>query len=450
MSNNSVRFGNSPDKRLIDTLARLDKDFVQSLKVVTSDSQLVFTGLGGGAGTTNPSVPTANGNFLQVAGGAMQGAIAFTPRIAHVVNNRFSVDRDVGVYTSYMILNYPTNTELHAIDGAHDDGQRIILQGIATELLIIKNDPSGIGSDYNIRTPGGVDFKLVGNATVALYFDPINNQWAFEDEAIFDNVTPGDPSTWSHYPATQTVDFAHNILQNVHTIYQTLFGSPEINFGSNFIQFIANGTSSHLDFYTHGGVEGMEIDETQIQMLEQVNFNGFDIVGISDIQWQFGDKIFDHSGVGFEHFVQGSQTHHKFQYSTTLLLDINTNEVDIFENVFMHSNGISQINSLGFVHAGKIISDGLVDNSELAYIAGSSQKHSFFLAGGSRVADFTRELDQFSNTVRVLLMDSSSYIDFNNNSLSAVGGTITPPTKVLGYVIAMVGGNKVKIPYYGF
>ena len=195
MSNNSTRPIRTQEQRLIETTVGLDRDFLQKLKVVGSETAISFSGLGA-IGSSIPGKPQSQtGNYLAVAGGAMAGAIAFNVKVVKI-DDTGSIDITpiTGAYTGYAVVTTHLGlaSNLQQIIGAHDDGQLLWIQAVSTETLTIKNDASGDGSGgFNIRTPALADFVLKGPQAVLLYFDPVQNQWAFMDSSYFDNISSG-------------------------------------------------------------------------------------------------------------------------------------------------------------------------------------------------------------------------------------------------------------------
>lgn len=453
MSNSPARALRNSDQRLIDTMQQLEIDYINRLKVVVSDSAISFSGLGS-AGAQTPGTPSQFGNFLPTAGGVMIGPISDNPMLKTLISNSFDVTPNTGLYTGYLILGTQSGLtdELHQITGASHDGQRIKIQGIQTETITIKNDPSGVGSGgYNIRTPERTDYKLIGQNTVELYFDPVANQWAFDESSIFDNVTSGgNVATWSEFPALVDVNLGGFALTNFNNL-RTKYTGIDILFNSNEIQFVASpsppDSSSHIDFFVNGA-EKLELDNSQIQILEQVNFNGFDVVNLLRVNFADSDVIqsFAGSGNGISYKVVSPQTNHEFFFNSTPLVSINNIEFDMYEQLNMHSNDITNLNRLDFGSLNKI-TNATSGSNELDYIVGFNQKHSFYVNDVTKAFDVEYE-NIGSSSVAAIVMDSSAFIDFNNLALSATAGFRSIPTLAAGFITILVGGTKFKVAFF--
>lgn len=145
----------------------------------------------------SPEIPPAgnsgsdSGNALLTAGGTMIGPIAFFPillsiqdlsigKAASATSRVLDISGPIGAASTRIIANGGVGTtDLEFIKGGQYAGQFLNIQGIVTQTITIKNDASGNGSEgFNIRTQGGGDLILEGNANILLIFDSTQNQWA--------------------------------------------------------------------------------------------------------------------------------------------------------------------------------------------------------------------------------------------------------------------------------
>lgn len=205
-SNTGVRKFRGTSDRVIELLEGKEKDFIESLKVVSGESSSDLSGLGDEGGGMSLS---AEGNFLPIPGGQMKGPIAFNPIFKEILNDELDVSKTTGAYSTRIITGAegagPID-DLSNIKGGEFPGQLAIVQGTIGEVITIKHLTGG----GNIRTPDTTDFQLVDNQNALLIFDIIAAQWAFlgilagSSGSIVVAKDAGDVSN------TLTIDFAAN------------------------------------------------------------------------------------------------------------------------------------------------------------------------------------------------------------------------------------------------
>ena len=123
-------------------------------------------------------------NDLATSGGTMVGVIAYHPKSLAITDEvvgkpssatsrTLDISQAVSNDTSRVLLTgLAPSDDLEFINGAQHAGQYLNIQGTATQTIIIKDDPSGTGSEgFNIRTQSGDDLILEGNANMELIFD---------------------------------------------------------------------------------------------------------------------------------------------------------------------------------------------------------------------------------------------------------------------------------------
>lgn len=429
-----VRPQRSTDDRIVELLADAERDFVNSLKP-TGESGLSLGGLGALPGaTSNPR--QSDVNFLPTAGGVMIGAIAFDPQTIIIQNDQIDIGKNTSKFKSHLII-FPesgTTDNLKDILNAAHAGQRLTLQGIVGNTITIL-------ATGNIRTPNGANFNLTGKNSVDLFFDAIDNKWAFADSAYFDNITAGSGDNLGNHTATQTLNMNGNSISNLNDILFAGSGQGILSDSSN-LQILA-GLNQFIRFFING-VEKLAIGTTQIDMLAtQFDMNAKEIVELRKLSFIDGHSI-EKTSVGLIYTVLSATGNtHRFNVNSTTKLEIDSSRVNVFQQLDMNNNDIGEISTARWITGGgaALGSIGNLD-PELAYQASLGKRHSFYV-NAAKYFDV-----MFDNSAKVLKMDSTALIDFNNTSNSASAGTRTLPSNPLGFITARVGGINVKIPYY--
>lgn len=429
-----VRPQRSTDDRIVELLADAERDFVNSLKP-TGESGLSLGGLGALPGaTSNPR--QSDVNFLPTAGGVMIGAIAFDPQTIIIQNDQIDIGKNTSKFKSHLII-FPesgTTDNLKDILNAAHAGQRLTLQGIVGNTITIL-------ATGNIRTPNGANFNLTGKNSVDLFFDAIDNKWAFVDSAYFDNIIAASGDNLGNHTATQTLNMNGNSISNLNDILFAGSGQGILSDSSN-LQILA-GLNQFIRFFING-VEKLAIGTTQIDMLAtQFDMNAKEIVELRKLSFIDGHSI-EKTSVGLIYTVLSATGNtHRFNVNSTTKLEIDSSRVNVFQQLDMNNNDIGEISTARWITGGgaALGSIGNLD-PELAYQASLGKRHSFYV-NTAKYFDV-----MFDNSAKVLKMDSTALIDFNNTSNSASAGTRTLPSNPLGFITARVGGINVKIPYY--
>ncbi len=440
MSNSSVREQKSDSSRIQELYLDNEIDFINSLKPIATESAGGLESGGGAPGDSgNQNDPT--GNYLPTEGGTMIGPIAFFPRLVDISNDEVDVSKNAGNFTGKLIISAESGItdNLQTIKGAEHAGQKLTLQAIAGETITI----NALG---NIIPPNGVSFDLVGAATfgrsIELQYDSVSGKWLFVDAAIwkdlFDSISAGGSDNLGDHNATQDLHMNNNDILSVANIdldgiAATIEGVVNLQFynTANSINSIAGKLLFQVDSseehrFAVGGATIIEIGSNGIDLFNH------DLDNVNDIHMNSGIDINDDTTLG----------------SLTILLD-STDELRIFRGVpeianfgaiiefynslFMDDNNIQDLGSVHWFDGGNITHNGMVT---------SNNPYEIFHHLG-KVLEYD---DEFG--AKVLKMDSTARIDFNNTVSSATAGTRTLPANPGGFIQVRVGGANVKIPYY--
>ena len=223
-------------------------------------------------------------NFLLKTGDFMQGPIAFTPRTVSIDAGRIDIsppgETDTGVPndSSYVLVTgQGTPDDLEWIDGNQWNGQFMILQGTASQVIVLKHATTP-GTNGNIVTADGTDVTIDG--TIATNAIPVAH-------LIFD-VTVGGDGAWrviggtadgggmgSQTPWLSDIDAAGFDLNNL--------GNITFNFANQSITSTASGLDIQADTgdiinIGTGGNQRLVIGDSFIDVLNtDWKFNGRDV-----------------------------------------------------------------------------------------------------------------------------------------------------------------------------
>lgn len=204
-------------------LIKDEEQFVQSLKIFNNTS--IVGSVGGQSGGIS-NAPAEGGNFLRREGDFMIGGFGLHPILVTVASDVIDARLISDAYTSRLIVNGEggVDDDIEQILSEKQPGSILVIQGIAGQVLTIKNLAKG-GGDEDIRTPGGVDFFVVGEQNVTLIYDAVNNEWAFMDGALVgvgdvpDGTAENDHLEWDNtgmvWIAQQFLEFGSGIFPTV-------------------------------------------------------------------------------------------------------------------------------------------------------------------------------------------------------------------------------------------
>jgi len=115
----------------------------------------------------------------------MIGQLGLHPILVTIASGVIDARLVADAFTSRLIVNGEggASDDLDQILSEKQPGSIVVIQGIVGQVLTIKNLAKG-GGDEDIRTPGGVDFFVVGEQNVTVIYDAVNNEWAFMDGAL--------------------------------------------------------------------------------------------------------------------------------------------------------------------------------------------------------------------------------------------------------------------------
>lgn len=111
-------------------------------------------------------------NYLPTGGGAMAGAIAFSPKTSVTLSgNTLDISANGGNYSSYVKLSASVGATIKTIAGAHDNGQILFLEGGGAGPYTIDN--TGNISPINAST----SFSWSGQDFITLIYDFLIAKW---------------------------------------------------------------------------------------------------------------------------------------------------------------------------------------------------------------------------------------------------------------------------------
>lgn len=115
----------------------------------------------------------------------MIGGFGLHPILVTVASGVVDARLVADAFTSRLIVNGEggVDDEIEQILSEKQPGSLLVIQGIAGQVLTIKNLAKG-GGDEDVRTPGGIDFTVNGEENVTLIYDAVNNEWAFMDGSL--------------------------------------------------------------------------------------------------------------------------------------------------------------------------------------------------------------------------------------------------------------------------
>lgn len=161
-----------------DRMIKLNNDS-RDLFALHRQASAVKTFASSGGESISPAGPGA-GNFLKISGGTMMGAIGFNPALVQIASGHINISQttpQAADFSTYVLMTGEgTPDDLMWIDGASYNGQYLILQGTAEQVINLLH-ASNPGVDGNILTADGgtlvMDGSLVPNVVtvVTLIFD---------------------------------------------------------------------------------------------------------------------------------------------------------------------------------------------------------------------------------------------------------------------------------------
>ena len=121
----------------------------------------------------SPSGSTVSpSNFLSINGGNMLGPISFNPVLTSISAGAIDISETSDNFSSRVIVSPQSGStdDLTTINGVKFDGQLLIIQGIQTDTITLKN--SG-----NIETIDGNDFDIEDDDNIMFIYDVTDTKW---------------------------------------------------------------------------------------------------------------------------------------------------------------------------------------------------------------------------------------------------------------------------------
>lgn len=128
-------------------------------------------GTGGGKYIVLSSIGGGGGSFLPIAGGSMNGPIAYGPKVKNTSTSGGKGHLNIGTsgaYSSNVLVNAsPSSNQLSYIDGDAFDGQILIIQILPSETLTFESNGNIWTSTLNTQTVNGpASVPFIFNSTV--------------------------------------------------------------------------------------------------------------------------------------------------------------------------------------------------------------------------------------------------------------------------------------------
>lgn len=183
MSSTGIRKLGDPATAGINAVLDNEQNVIQRMKPFNAEApNNGFTDTGQQS-STQPSTPGTS--FLEVTGGAIQGAFATAQQEVEIVTG--SIGKQINIFkeavddtfASYLKLTSATADDvLENINGGDYSGQQEILQGLSTGITTIKNAATDVAS--NIILPGTQDIALAADQIIEFIFDPFATPNTFQ------------------------------------------------------------------------------------------------------------------------------------------------------------------------------------------------------------------------------------------------------------------------------
>lgn len=439
------------------------KDLQQEKKKQAGFNRQSYTGVVGQAVTATSgksgatSLRNDGASYLPSTGGTLVGPLALHPKLCLVSSGEIIINEDNGSVSGISSRIIVTGEgaaadDLDTITGAKHAGQLLFLQPILTTPITLKH---GTG---NIIIPGATDYTIAGGEVVVLIFDTAvsggGNNWTVV--ANFGSGGGGsggmnqDLSNMTA-PTAPTVDLNMNnnditgvanidldgIAATVEGVVNLQFYHTNNSINSFGGDMLYQTSLSNEHTFIVGGSTKFRVTSSAIEMNQGVDMNDNSIVQVQKIE--FSNSTSDNitsSSTGITYNVNSTDEHF-FNVGGTTKMEVDSGEIEMFDDVRMNNNTIYEVSNLRFNTSGQVIT---TSSSELLYQVPSGDVHGFYVA-----AQKTVEVNQ-----TYLEMQPNKYIDFGANiSLSASSGFVSLPSNPLGFIICRVNGGLARIPYYG-
>ena len=221
------------------------------------------------SGSTNNSSGSAG--RLKTAGDAMIGPLAFHPVVV-LIDGSDTLDISESTNTGYssrVIVNGATSSNLNIISGAAHAGQIVFLQAVETTPITIKH--AGVGG--NIWIPTLTDYIITDKEIVVLQYDETNTVWSCVANFTDGSGGGGEVTDWTT---------AHRA--NGNSFFLDLDDDT----------LIEGNTDDENSFHIGGTPDMIKMTATQlISQLDIIPLNGTENLGASAGNGQFDNAFID-------------------------------------------------------------------------------------------------------------------------------------------------------------
>jgi len=212
--------------------------------------------------------------------------------------------------------------------------------------------------------------------------------------------------------------------------------SHSINSVSGIMLYQANASDVHR--FAIGGVTKMELQTTKLDMsVATLDMNQGNITDVDSITFKndtTNDYILSNT-TGLLYNVNATDEHY-FKVGGTTKMEVDSNEIEMFDDVRMNNNDIYEVANLRFNTSGQVFT---TSSSEILYQVPSGDAHGFYVAA-SKVCEIN---DTY------LEMQTNRYIDYGANiTLTANAGFASLPANPIGFIKCKVNGSDARVPYY--
>lgn len=447
-------------KTMVDDIIKLRRDRAKQFGVARRNaagiSSAITTGGGNRSGSNNNN---NNVNALQTAGGTMIGPFAFfrspNTSVYPTAGNSHTLDisAETGAHSSHYIWPTGGSNQMDTISGAKHAGQILVIESTETLTQTIRDTTISGG---NIKTLDGNNLVLGTSKTLVLFmYSDIDTSWHQVTNPVvavgggggmnqdLSNMTaPTAPTVDLNMNNNDIIGVANIDLDGVAATVEGVVNlqfyntTHSINSLSGIMLYQANTSDVHR--FAIGGVTKMELQTTKLDMsVATLDMNQGNITDVDSITFKndtTNDYILSNT-TGLLYNVNATDEHY-FKVGGTTKMEVDSNAVEIFDDLRMNNNDIYEVANLRFNTSGQVITTSA---SELLYQVPSGDTHAFYVAAAK-----TLEI-----TDTYLEMQTNRYIDFGVNiTLTANSGFASLPANPIGFIKCKVNGSDARIPYY--
>jgi len=446
-------------KTMVDDIIKLRRDRAKQFGVARRNAAGISSAITtGGANRGGNNNNNNNVNALQTAGGTMIGPLAFFRSPSTSVypksgspptgnNNTLDISAETGAHSSHYVWPTGGSNQMDTISGAKHAGQILVIESTETLTQTI-TDTSGSGG--NIKTLDGNSVVLGTSKTLVLFmYSDIDTSWHQVTNPVVAAGGGGGDDLGNH-TATQDLQMSTYDIIGVNNIdldgasatvegvvnLQFYNTSHSINSVSGIMLYQANASDVHR--FAIGGVTKMELQTTKLDMsVATLDMNQGNITDVDSITFKndtTNDYILSNT-TGLLYNVNATDEHY-FKVGGTTKMEVDSNEIEMFDDVRMNNNDIYEVANLRFNTSGQVFT---TSSSEILYQVPSGDAHGFYVAA-SKVCEIN---DTY------LEMQTNRYIDYGANiTLTANAGFASLPANPIGFIKCKVNGSDARVPYY--